>query len=177
MELLAKSRIGFPRAVAFTTYRDLLPKVTPYLPNISSIVVKERSGEGAQVHLTNVWTAKSDIPSIARRFIKDEMLMWTDHADWDQPGWICRWRIETHAFPGLVECSGTTAFFEAGSETEIEIKGNLVLHLEHAHVPRLLAGTVQPIIEKIVVGSLKPNLLSTGEGVAKYLAAQGPRTP
>jgi hypothetical protein len=175
MELLAKTRLPFPRPIAYTTYRDELPKVTPYLPNVSSIVVKERSVEGDLVRLTNIWTAKADIPSLARKFITDQMLMWTDFADWDQPGWICRWRIETHAFPGLVECTGTTAFHETGADTEIEIRGNLILHLEKAHVPRLLAGTVGPIVEKVVVNNLKPNLLSAGEGVAKFLAAQGPR--
>jgi hypothetical protein len=30
---------------------------------------------------------------------------------------------------------------------------------------------VQPIVERIVVNAIKPNLLSTGEGVQKYLQA------
>ncbi len=173
MELLAKTRLSFPRAIVFATYRDLMPEVTPYLPNISSIVVQERTGDGARFHLVNVWTAKADIPSVARKFLKDEMFAWTDSADWDPSTWTCRWRIETHAFPGLVECSGTTSFAESGGQTEVEIRGDLILHLEKAHVPRLLAGTVRPHIEKIIVNSLKPNMLSTGEAVAKYLASKG----
>ncbi len=174
MELLAKTRLPFPRPIVFETYRDLMPEVTPYLPNIASIVVKERSGGNERVHLANVWTAKAELPSLARKFVKDEMLSWTDSADWDQAGWICRWKIETHAFPGLVECSGTTSFAPSGDGTEIEFRGDLVLHLERAHIPRLLAGTVGPLIEKLIVNSLRPNLLSTGEAVARYLAAKRP---
>lgn len=173
MELLAKTRLPFPRPVVFATYRDRMTEVTPYLPNISSIVVKERSGEGARVHLANVWTAKAELPSVARKFVKEGMLAWTDSADWDQASWQCRWRIETHAFPGLVECSGTTSFAESGDQTDIEFRGDLVLHLEKAHIPRILAGTVAPHVERLVVNSLRPNLLSTGEAVARFLAAKG----
>jgi hypothetical protein len=159
--------------LVFHTYRDQLPETVPYLPNVSSIEVKERSDLDGHTKLVNLWTAKTDIPSIARKFVKPEMLQWTDYADWDPANWTCHWRIETHAFPGLVECTGSTSFHEAGEgRTELRVDGKLVMHLEKAHVPRLLAGSVQPIIEKIVVGNLRPNLLSTGEGVEKFLLAR-----
>lgn len=173
MELTATTKVTFPRELVFSTYRDRLPETVQYLPNVSSIVVKERTEQNGKVQLVNLWAAKADIPSLAKRFIKPEMLMWTDYAEWDPVGQLCRWRIESHAFPGFVECSGTTSFHEAGSGTELRIDGKLVLHLEKAHVPRLLAGTVQPLIEKVVIGALKPNLLSTGEGLQKFLQAGG----
>ncbi len=172
MELIATTRLAFPRELVFRTYRDHLVETVPYLPNIASITVQERRDEGATTSLVNIWTAKTDIPSLARRFVKADMLAWTDVARWDQSAWTCRWRIETHAFPGLMECTGLTELVEAGSQTDVRVTGNLVLHLEKAHIPRLLAGTVQPIIERLIITGLKPNLLSTGEGVERFLLSK-----
>lgn len=172
MDLIAQTRVAFPRELVFTTYRDKLPELVPFLPNVSSIVVKERVDQGEKTKLVNLWTGKTDIPSAAQRFIKPEMFMWTDFADWDRDTWTCHWRSETHAFPGLIECSGKTVYEPVGEATELRITGALILHLEKAHVPRLLAGTVRPLIEKLVVGNLKPNLLSTGGGVEKYLQSR-----
>jgi hypothetical protein len=175
MQLTANTRVTFPRELVFKTYRDRIAETIPYLPNVKSIVVQERRDEGDIASLVNLWTAKTEIPSLARRFVKADMLCWTDRARWDQSAWRCNWEIETHAFPGLLQCSGQTEFVEAGAGTDIRISGDLLLHLERAHIPRLLAGTVQPVIEKLIINGLRPNLLSTGEGVAKLLAAQAPR--
>jgi hypothetical protein len=169
MEIIANTKIHFPRELVFRTYRDEIQETVPYLPTVASIEVRERHDDGPRTRMVNLWTAKTQIPSLAKKFIQGEMLSWTDRADWDQNQWQCRWSIETYAFPGMVECSGTTHFVEVGAETEIRINGSLVLHLEKAHIPKLLAGTVQPIIEKLVVEGLKPNLLSTGQGVEKLL--------
>ena len=172
MELAAQTTLGFDRELVFRTYRDHLADTVDFLPNVSSIVVEQRVEEGDLVRLVNLWTAHTDIPSVAKKFLKPEMLQWTDRAEWDGPSWSCRWHIETHAFPGLVECRGTTTFLESGGGTELRIRGELALNLEKAHVPRLFAGTVRPVIEKVVIGALTPNLLKTGEGIGRYLQAQ-----
>jgi hypothetical protein len=175
MQLTATTRVSFPRELVFKTYRDDIDQTVPYLPNVKSIEVKERQDDGPRTSLLNVWTAKTELPALARKFVKADMLSWTDRARWDQSAWQCEWQIETHAFPGLMECRGHTEFLEAGGETEIRISGDLSLHLERAHIPRFLAHTVQPVIEKIIIHSLKPNLLSTGEGVARLLASKEKR--
>lgn len=172
MDLIAKTKLSFPRDLVFSTYRDHLADTVPFLPNVSSIIVQERREEAAIVKLVNLWTASTEIPSVAKKFLKPEMLQWTDRAQWDGQKWECRWHIETHAFPGLVDCKGATTFHEDGSGTELRIAGELVLNLEKAHIPRLFAGTVRPVIEKVVVGALTPNLLKTGEGIEKYLQAK-----
>ena len=172
MQLVAHTKVTFPKELVFRTYRDNLVDTVPFLPNVKAIVVRERKDAPPMTELVNIWTAKTEIPSLARRFIKADMLMWTDYASWDEASWKCNWRIETHAFPGLMECRGCTEFFEAGTGTDIKVAGDLVLHLERAHIPRLLAGTVQPVIEKIIITALKPNLLSTGEGVEKFLLSK-----
>ncbi len=172
MELKAQTRIDFPRELVFRTYRDKLPDLVHFLPNVSSIVVKDRKDDGARTKLLNVWTAKTEIPAAAQRFLKPEMLMWHDHADWDESSYVCNWRIETLAFTEAVECQGRTVYTAVGDKTELQISANLVLHLDKAKIPRLLAGTVTPMVERVVVANLKPNLLATGEGIAKYLQSQ-----
>ncbi|MFN7135537.1 MAG: hypothetical protein ACK4N5_25925, partial [Myxococcales bacterium] len=167
MELKAQTRLDFPRDLVFRTYRDKLPELTAYLPNVSSIVVKDRRDDGPRTKLVNLWTAKTEIPAAAQKFVKPEMLMWHDHAEWDETGWVCHWRIETLAFTEAVECRGRTVYTAVGDRTDLDISADLVLHLDKAKVPRLLAGTVKPVIERIVVSNLKPNLLATGEGIAK----------
>lgn len=172
MELNAQTRINFPRELVFRTYRDKLPDLVHFLPNVSSIVVKERKDDGARTRMLNLWTAKTEIPAAAQRFLKPEMLMWHDHADWDESSHVCHWRIETLAFTEAVRCSGRTVFTEAGDRTELQITASLELHLDKANIPRLLAGTVKPVVERVVIANLKPNLLATGDGIEKYLQSQ-----
>ncbi len=176
MQLLAQTRLSFPREIAFRTYRDEMVAAVPYMPNVASIVEQERKEQDGVVELVNLWTGKTEIPAVARKFLKAEMLTWTDYASWDQAAWRCRWRLKTHAFPEVLECSGQTSFVEAGAgATTVEITGDLVLHLEKAPVPRLLAGTLTPLLERIIVSGVKPNLLSGGEAVEKLLLSRKSR--
>ena len=43
MKLEADARIAFPRELVFSTYRDRLPQLVPFLPDVKSIVVQERT--------------------------------------------------------------------------------------------------------------------------------------
>lgn len=172
MVLFAETEIPYPLPLVFSTYRDRLAEIVPYLPNIESIQVKERSDDENISYLVNAWTSKSDIPTLVQKFLKTNAFRWTDRAEWNASQWICSWSVQTEVFPGLVECWGTTSFVDASSATCIRIDGELHLYLEKLHVPRFLANTLRPLIEKFVVNSLKPNLLSAGEGVGKFLLAE-----
>ncbi|HEY3448814.1 MAG TPA: hypothetical protein VGK67_20815 [Myxococcales bacterium] len=171
MQLQAQTRIAFPRDVVFRTYRDRIVPAVPYMPNVASIVEQERKvKDGGVIELVNLWTGKTEIPAVARKFLKAEMLTWTDYATWDEPTWICRWRLKTHALPEVLECSGQTVFTESGpGATTVELSGTLALHLEKASIPRFLAGTLSPLIERVLVGGVRPNLLSAGAAVEKLL--------
>ena len=173
MQLQAHTRIAFPRELAFRTYRDQMVDAVPFMPNVASIVVQKRQEKEGLVELVNLWTGKTEIPALARKFLKAEMLTWTDYASWDAARFRCSWSLKTHAFPEVLECSGQTAFFEDGAQaTTVEITGALVLHLDKAPVPRLLAGTMTPLLERLVVSGVKPNLLSGGEAVEKLLLSR-----
>lgn len=171
MQLSAQTRLSFPRELAFKTYRDRIVQAVPYMPNVASIVEQERRvKDGGVVEIVNLWTGKTEIPSLARKFLKADMLAWTDYATWDEAEWACRWSLKTHAFPGVLECSGRTVFVESSpGATTVEISGDLALHLDRFPVPRLLTGTLTPLLERLIVGGVKPNLLSGGEAVEKLL--------
>jgi hypothetical protein len=175
MDLIADTRIPFTRELAFTTIRDRLQALVPHMPNVKSIETLERRDDGAKTHFVNRWTANTEIPAAARSYVKAEMLQWIDRATWDAEAGTCDWKIETVALPGVVECSGRNTYRTVGNETELVIRGSLVLHLDKANIPRLVAMAVRPIIEGIVVGSLKPNLTSIGGGVTAYLRAEAQR--
>ena len=176
MELTADTRIAFPKELVFTTIRDRLPALVPHLPNVRSIECQERREDGARTHFVNLWTAKNEVPAAAQAYVKAEMLQWTDRATWDAEAGTCDWKIETGAFPGVVECSGRNTYRTVGNETELIIRGTLVLHLDKANVPRLVAMAVRPLIEKIIVTNLGPNLVSIGTGVAAYLRSEAAKS-
>jgi|JI10StandDraft_1071094.scaffolds.fasta_scaffold401057_2 hypothetical protein len=172
MDIKADSRIPFGRDVVFRTYRDALPLLVPFLPNISSITVAKRAEEGPGLtRMLNVWKAKGEIPTVAQAVIKPEMLEWNDHALWNENDWTCEWRVETKLFTENVSCSGKNRFVPEGDGAmRLEIRGNLDVNLKGIPgVPRFLAGTVAPVVEKFIVTLLTPNLTSVSQGLERYL--------
>ena len=174
MDLRASTRIPFDRETVFRTLRDRLVQLAPYMPNVRQIEEKERHEESPRTRFVNIWTAKTEIPTLAKAYLKADEIKWTDRALWDETTWICDWAIEPHVLPGVVQCGGRNTYTTIGSETQLEIVGTLTLNLDKLAIPRLLASTVKPVVEKIVITALKPNLLSIGEGVTSYLRASKP---
>ena len=171
MKLEADAHIAFPRPVVFSAYRDRLPEMLPYLPDIKAITVKSREElESGITKMVNVWEAQSDIPKIAQRVITPDMLAWTDHAQWSQQAWTCDWKIETRLFTENVNCGGHNEYLEDGDGTLLKIRGELDVQLKGIPgVPSFLAGTVKPHVEKFIVDLLKPNLLSIAGGLERFL--------
>lgn len=174
MKLEADSVIPFPKEQVFAVYRDEMTKLVPYLPNIRSIEVLERKEEGGSVRLKNLWTAKTEIPKAAQAFLKPEMLTWYDHAEWWQGELRNAWRLEMRAFTKVVNCRGGNTFVDDGKGGCImKLRGELDLDLkELPGVPRFLAGTIGPTVEKFIVSMLTPNLLEVSKGIEQYLRAK-----
>lgn len=173
MELKADARIAFPRPEVFSTYRDRLPELVPYLPDVKQIQVLKREDEGGIVRMTNEWVASTQIPKVAQAVIKPEMLVWLDHAEWDAQAYTCDWRIETRMFTQQVRCQGHNTYIERDGGTELQIRGALDVDLKGVPgVPRFLAGRVAPHVERFVVEMLTPNLLSVAKGLEAFLRAE-----
>jgi hypothetical protein len=175
MKFTIKDSIPFPRDLVYATQRDRMPELAPFLNDIKEIIVKERKDEGHITRFINDWRAGgTDIPSIARAFIKPEMLRWLDHATWDAKAFTCEWRTELGFLPEAIEARGRNQWIDAGSSTTVIIEGEIIVNAKKVPgVPSLMAGSIGGTIEKFVVGLIEPNLKKTNEGVTKFLRQQG----
>lgn len=171
MKLHVESHLPYPRQLVFETYRDRLVELVPYLPNIRGIEQTSRSDEGQVARLVNVWRGGGDIPSVARAFLSEKMLSWTDHATWDEGRWTCTWRMEAHSFKEAVYAAGVNEFRAVDGGTSLVITGDLEIDGKKLPIPRFLAGSVGPAVEKFLGATIKPNLTEVSRGVTKFLEA------
>jgi hypothetical protein len=178
VKLEADARISFPRETVFKTYRDRLPELVPHLPNIKRITVEKREddagGRAGISKLVNLWEAKGEVPRVAQSIIKPENLAWIDYAEWNLNDWTCEWRIQTKMFTDNVKCGGKNRYIVVDDKmTMLEIRGSLDVDLKGVPgVPKFLAGTVAPVVEKFIVALLTPNLLSVAKGLEAFLKAE-----
>jgi hypothetical protein len=170
------TKIDHPREVVFKTLRDRLPEIVEYMPNITAIDVVERHEPRADVvEFVNVWRGDASIPSLAKPFIKPDMIRWTDYAIWDESEWICDWRTETAFMTDRVDCSGRNRYEEVdgGIHTRLLIDGELNIDTANfPGVPKLVARRAAPVIEKFIVGLITPNLKGTAKAVNDFLNAE-----
>lgn len=173
MKLEADAKIPFSQELVFTTYRDRLPELVPYLPDIKRITVKSRDDEGVITKILNEWEASTEIPKVAQSIVKPEMLEWLDHATWNADDKTVEWRIETKMFTQNVRCQGKNTVIADGDHAIFRLRGDLEVDLKGIPgVPRFLAGKVTPHVEKFVVQLLTPNLLAVASGVEQFLTAE-----
>lgn len=171
MKLEVTVEIPFPRDRVFSVYRDKLPDLISYLPNVRSIEQVSRTDEGQFTKLLNHWRGGGDIPSVARSFVSEKLLEWDDHATWDNTAFTCAWRTEVGAFKEAVRAEGKNHFEDlGGTKTRLTIRGDIEVDARKVKaVPRLLAGPVGSGVETFLVATIKPNLVSVANGLTKYL--------
>ncbi len=174
MRLDVSIDLPFARKDIFLVYRDKLPDLVPYLPNVRGITVTSRTDEGPVTKLVNRWKGGGEIPSAVRKFLSDDLLEWDDHATWDESKFNTHWRTIVPAFKDAVDAEGWNYYEELSpTSTRYKIVGELKVDAGKVKgVPRLLSGTVSPLIEKFLVGSIKPNLVSVAKGVEQFLRKQ-----
>ena len=175
MRIYAPSIIHFSREQVFGTYRDHILDLVQYLPNVDHIdVVKRDEPEEGVVTFENHWYAKTSIPRVAQAFIKPENLKWRDYARWNENNWTCDWKVETFFMSDAVICSGTNTFEELDNgHCSLTIEGDLTFNTKAVPgVPKLLAGTIKPQLEKFVVALITPNFETINRGITQYLEAQ-----
>lgn len=175
MRLDVSIDMPFPRADIFRVYRDKLPDLVPYLPNVRGITVVTRTDEGPISKLVNHWKGGGEIPGAVRKFLSDDLLEWDDHATWDAEKFTTQWRTIVPAFKDAVDATGWNYYEELSpNSTRYKIVGELKVDASKVRgVPKFLAGTISPMIESFLVGSIKPNLVSVAKGVEQFLRKQG----
>ncbi len=171
MQIHADATVSYPREQVFEVYRDHLVDLVPYLPNVDWIKVLERNEDGPVVHLVNEWKARGEIPKVASKFIKPEMLRWKDFADWNRDEWSCAWSFEMAFMREQVKASGKNRLIEEGPDrTRYEIRGTLEIDGNNIPgIPGMLGRRIVPQLEKFVIALIKPNFIKVSDGVQKYL--------
>ena len=170
-----KDTVDHPRKLVYETFRDDLIELVPHLPDIKDIEVEDRERiDDDTLKVVNLWKAKDEeVPTIARKFIKPEMLQWTDHATWHDDEWTCDWNMEVGFLTEAITAKGTNTYTERDGSTQITIDGVLEVDAKKIPgVPGMLAGRVGKAVENFVVKMITPNLKDVNRGMEKYLAAQ-----
>ena len=175
-KLQTNDTIDFPREEVFTTFRDELLEFVDDLADIEAIEVKSRERvDDNTVEIVNLWEARdTEVPTMARKFIKPEMLQWHDYATWKQDEWVCEWRMEVGFLEDAIDCTGETRYLENGDQsTRIQIRGDLDVDASQIPgVPSLVAGKVGDAVENFVVKLIEPNLSDVNRGLEKYLESK-----
>lgn len=171
MQLNATAEIPFPIQQVYEVYRDKLPELVPYLPNIREIVVQRRTEDGQVVKLLNRWKGGGEIPSAIRSVLSEKMLEWDDEATWDASQLTTQWRITVPTFKEAFRAEGRNRFEPMGPErTRFLIEGELSVDGgKIPGVPKLVGRTLAPVAERFLVGAIRPNLLEVSKGVERYL--------
>jgi hypothetical protein len=84
MHLEHKDIIDRPRHEVYELVKRDLTKIAPFFPNIDKIEVKQfkENSEKKETSIINYWYAKAEIPAIAEKFVKKELVSWKDNALW-----------------------------------------------------------------------------------------------
>ncbi|MCA9543392.1 MAG: SRPBCC family protein [Myxococcales bacterium] len=174
MKLSVVTTVPYPREAVYEAMCSQLPALAEYMPNIDRITVeKEDRPTDGIVDLVNRWqAASSEVPAVARKFVKPEQMNWLDHAHWDKAAWRCDWRLEMGFLTERVNCKGATTYHEtAAGHTEMRIEGELSLDLK-GMMPGFLLKKAQPAIEGFVTKTIEPNFQKTADALTAYLDAQ-----
>lgn len=172
MKINSESRINHPQPLVYEAYRDRLPEVASYIPDIKEIRVESREQTAGGIKLHNLWIADREIPRVVQGFVKPDMLRWNDYADWNDGGAYCDWQLQIPAFPDNVTCSGRNAFFADGEGTRVVLTGNLEINPNFPGIPRMVARRLAPQIEKFIVMLITPNLERVNQSLGAFLDAQ-----
>jgi uncharacterized protein YndB with AHSA1/START domain len=174
MKIEVTADIAFPRDRVFAAYRDNLVDLVPYLHNVRGISVTSRVDAGALVKFVNRWKGGGEIPGVVRKFLSEDLLEWDDVATWNANDFSCQWQTIVPAFKDAVDARGHNTFTETRpGVTTLRISGDLKVDAAKIKgVPRLLAGTVSPVVETFLVSAIKPNLASVAQGVEKFLKSR-----
>ncbi len=170
MRIDSLSRIHHPLATVYRVYRDHLPGISEYMPDIKEIVVRSREETPIGPKLLNEWIAQREIPSVAQRIVKPEMLRWEDRAQWNDEGNYVDWTLVIPAFAKQVRCSGRNTLSAEGEGTIVHLTGQLTIDLKEVRgVPRLLHRKVAPMVEEFIIKLVTPNLERTNAMLERYI--------
>lgn len=172
-----RETIRHPREQVYQVLRDRLVDLIPYLPNVESVKVVERTEVApGKLKVVNHWQGKpTSAPKVVQPFITAEMSRWNDYAEWDDATHTCKWRFEMPTVASLFTCGGTN-YFEATQDGGmlVRLTGTLTLYPEKVPgIPKFIAKGIAGPLEKWVLDLVSPNLRELPEAVGRFLDKTG----
>jgi len=173
--------VKIPVEEAWLAIRDRLGELVPYLDEIESVAVQERTElpEG-DVFLVNLWQAKAKFPAVLNSVIKSDTLMWTDRARWIEKTHVCSWQIELHFARDRTRCTGQTTFEPAigGRGTRITFAGEFNFNAKGLPgVPAILESTVAAAAESFVTSLIPGNFRKLAMAAETLVSSASTLTP
>lgn len=168
------SIIKHPIDQVWLTMRDDLPKLVELAEDIESISVELHEKKSGICKVVNIWKASPPLPQSVARYLKSDMFVWTDRAEWNEEKMECLWSIEPHHFRDRVHCSGVTSFHPAmgGRGTRITFIGDFEWDSQSLSVvPNLLKEAVHKIVESLVSDLIPKNFRKITDAVKRHLDA------
>jgi hypothetical protein len=170
MNISSIARIAHPLDRVYSTYRNDLPSLAAYLPDISHIDVQKRTEREGGVDVLNIWHAATKIPAVARPLIPAGSLRWEDHARWDDATTRAHWKLIVPTFRNQVTCTGETRIHADGDHSRVELVGELRIDLSRMPgMNRWMGKRIAPQVESFIIQLISPNLKRVNTALERYL--------
>ena len=162
------------REKVWAAVRDKLPEIVPLIDDIESVRIQSRQQRpGGVVYLVNVWKARPPkLPTVAAKYLKADMLAWTDRAEYRLRSYECFWCIEPHFLADRIKCSGVTRYEQAmgGRGTRVTFEGTLELSLHNLPgVPSMMESALASGIEAFVSTLVPKNFRKLTDAIGQFL--------
>jgi len=172
MKLEVTDVIAYPVDEVFAAFRDHMTELAAYLEAIEKITVLSRETDGDTTHIVSIWESKIKFPGPVEKMIPQGVRSYRDVADWHAQRHTVDWRIEIPVLTEAVDAHGTNTFVAKGTKTEMSIRGEINIDPKKIKgVPTILARQIVPTVTKVVVSTVKKNMVEGNRGLERYLAA------
>jgi hypothetical protein len=167
--------VRHPAQAVLNAMLDDTPALLAFMPNVEEVKLLEREPRDGGLTFTRRWWQGStkSAPVLLRPFLSKRALAWNDFSTW-YPDRV-EWRIEADKNPTQTTCSGIT-YVEVDpdnpSHSRMRLTGEFVVNPDALPGPKRLTRKIAPALEKIILGFMKPNLLSMADGCSAFLDAQ-----
>lgn len=163
-----------PRERVFTTQRDRLLEVVPYLKGVERVSQLSRAdlADGV-VQIRNEWTGSpSALPLLLRPLVPPQVLVWRDDTHWDPERWQATWSMEVPAMGPAASIVGVSRFEVDGAGSAVVVEGEFRFFPERLPQAPNMPPQMTPMFEKFVVGLIVPMVRDAGRAVARFLDDQ-----
>ncbi len=176
MRFQFQETIAFPASAVYSTLRDRVPELVPFLPEVDHIETVERVTQAdGRLRLTNVWQGnRRSAPLAARPFLTKEMMQWRDIATWNDADRSLHWRFETMHMESLFSCEGVNSFETTDQERcTFHVSGTLETYPERVPgVSTSLGRRLAPRADRWLVNHIMPNIARLPNALTSLLTAQ-----